>query len=158
MVGLERGTVELEPYQDEWQDHYETEVQRLIDIAGEWILNSVVADAKIAERDFRSGFYGHLDVLETQQDIGLHNFPESSPRANGLPRTTRSRHRRQQVLDPNQSMNLGGVSRKWGGDQNLTKRYVVSKQNSCDTAPSFIDLRPSGYPLTSRLCHGEVGR
>jgi len=39
VVGLERGTVELEPYQDEWQDHYETEVQRLTDIAGEWLLD-----------------------------------------------------------------------------------------------------------------------
>ena len=80
------------------------------------------------------------------------------PWANGLRRTTRSRHRRQQVLDPNQSMNLGGVSRKWGGDQNLTERYVVGKQNICDTVPLSINLRPSGYPLTTRLCHGEVGR
>ncbi len=80
------------------------------------------------------------------------------PWANGLPRTTRNRHQRQQVLDPNQSMNLGGVSRKWGGDQNLTERYVVGKQNSCDTVPLSIDLRPSGRPLTSRLSYGEVGR
>jgi len=68
------------------------------------------------------------------------------------------RHQRRQVLDPNQSMNLGGVSRKWGGDQNLTDQYVVSKQNGCDTVPPFIDLWPSGYPLTTRLCHREVGR
>lgn len=29
MVGLERGTVELEPYRDEWRDLYKNEVQRL---------------------------------------------------------------------------------------------------------------------------------
>ncbi|WP_459193823.1 GrpB family protein [Halosimplex sp. J119] len=39
MVGLERGTVELEPYRDEWRDHYEREVQRLTEIAGEWFLD-----------------------------------------------------------------------------------------------------------------------
>ena len=80
------------------------------------------------------------------------------PWANGLRRTTRSRHQRQQVLDPNQSMSLGGVSRKWGGDQNLTKQYVVGKQNICDIVPRFIDLRPSGHPLTGRLSYGEVAR
>lgn len=34
MVGLERGTVELEPYREEWADLYKNEVQRLEDIAG----------------------------------------------------------------------------------------------------------------------------
>lgn len=34
MVGLERGTVKLEPYREEWVDLYNREVQRLKDIAG----------------------------------------------------------------------------------------------------------------------------
>jgi len=110
-------------------------------------------------------------AIDTGADPISHSQPQNAPlnsakqqtdggqpRANGLPRTTRSRHQRRQVLDPNQSMNLGGVSRKWGGDQNLTEQYVVGKQNICDTAPLFIDLRPSGHPLTSRVSHGEVAR
>ncbi|HET7322892.1 MAG TPA: GrpB family protein [Halococcus sp.] len=34
MVGLERGTVTLSPYQPEWKQHYEEEVKRLESIAG----------------------------------------------------------------------------------------------------------------------------
>lgn len=89
-----------------------------------------------------------------------------SPKDGGQPRcgcgsgvcTIRSRHPRRRVLDPGQSMNLGGFKREWSGDQNPTERYVVGKQNICDTVPPSIDLRPSGYPLTTRLCHREVGR
>lgn len=36
MVGLERGTVELEPHTKEWTDIYKEEVQRMKDIAGDW--------------------------------------------------------------------------------------------------------------------------
>jgi len=35
MIGLERGTVELVPYQGEWPERYEREVERLTDIAGD---------------------------------------------------------------------------------------------------------------------------
>ncbi|CAP15721.1 GrpB family protein [Halobacterium salinarum] len=35
MVGLERGTVELEPYRAEWKDRYSEEVDRLQNIAGD---------------------------------------------------------------------------------------------------------------------------
>lgn len=34
MMGLERGTVELEPHQEVWTERYTTEVQRLHDIVG----------------------------------------------------------------------------------------------------------------------------
>jgi GrpB-like predicted nucleotidyltransferase (UPF0157 family) len=35
MVGLERGTVELEPYQPSWSDAYDAEVARLNDVVGD---------------------------------------------------------------------------------------------------------------------------
>lgn len=35
MVGLARGTVELEPYQASWSDAYNAEVARLIDVVGD---------------------------------------------------------------------------------------------------------------------------
>lgn len=39
MVGLERGVVQLEPYQEEWTKLYRHEVDRLTDIAGDWFLD-----------------------------------------------------------------------------------------------------------------------
>ena len=39
MVGLERGTVELESYQEEWTELYREEVAWLKDIAGDWFLD-----------------------------------------------------------------------------------------------------------------------
>jgi len=72
--------------------------------------------------------------------------------------TIGSRHPRQRVLDPGYSMNLGWIKRKLSGDQNLTDRYAVGKQNPCDIFPQFIDSPPSASSPTSRLCHGEVGR
>ena len=38
MVGLERGTVELEPHRDEWRREYEAEVERLRSVAGNDVL------------------------------------------------------------------------------------------------------------------------
>lgn len=38
MVGLERGTVELSPYRDEWKRRYEEEVERLRSVAGDRLL------------------------------------------------------------------------------------------------------------------------
>ncbi|WP_255191500.1 GrpB family protein [Natronobeatus ordinarius] len=35
MVGLERGTVKLEPYRDEWKERYGEEIDQLDDIAGD---------------------------------------------------------------------------------------------------------------------------
>ncbi|SDX39975.1 hypothetical protein SAMN05443574_1475 [Haloarcula vallismortis] len=72
--------------------------------------------------------------------------------------TIGSRHPRRRVLDPGQSMNLGGFKREWSGDQNPTERYVVGNKNSCDIVSQFIDLPPSRDPLTSRSCGGEVAR
>ena len=39
MVGLERGIVELRPYQPEWKQHYEVEVERLQSIADDQLLD-----------------------------------------------------------------------------------------------------------------------
>ncbi|WP_420181901.1 GrpB family protein [Haloarcula sp. KBTZ06] len=39
MIGLERGTVELVPYQEGWKTSYEEEVERLKTIAGERLLD-----------------------------------------------------------------------------------------------------------------------
>ncbi|MFC4543116.1 GrpB family protein [Halosolutus amylolyticus] len=38
MVGLERGTVELEPFREEWKELYNQEIARLKDIAGDRFL------------------------------------------------------------------------------------------------------------------------
>ena len=38
MVGLERGTVRLEPHRGEWEDRYEEERRRLREIAGDRLL------------------------------------------------------------------------------------------------------------------------
>lgn len=38
MIGLERGTVKLVPYQSDWAERYEREVERLTDIAGDRFL------------------------------------------------------------------------------------------------------------------------
>ena len=39
MVGLKRGTVELEPYQESWKDFYEKEAQRLDEITDGYFQN-----------------------------------------------------------------------------------------------------------------------
>jgi GrpB-like predicted nucleotidyltransferase (UPF0157 family) len=39
MVGLERGTVRLEPYREAWEDRYDAERRRLNEVAGDRILD-----------------------------------------------------------------------------------------------------------------------
>ena len=100
-------------------------------------------------------------VSRSRYQCGLSPKDGGQPRCGGCGSgvcTIRSRHPRRQVLDPNQSMNLGGVSRKWGGDQNLTERCVVGKQKICDIFPRFNHSIPSGHPLRTQSHHREVAR
>jgi hypothetical protein len=72
--------------------------------------------------------------------------------------TTRSRHPRRRVPDPDQSMNPGWIKRRRCGDQNPTDRYVIGKQNTYDIFPQLGHSTPSVDPLTGRSRHREVGR
>ena len=72
--------------------------------------------------------------------------------------TTRSRHPRRRVPDPDQSMNPGWIKRRWCGDQNPTDQYSFGKKNACDILPQFTHSPPSMNPLTGRSRHREVAR
>ncbi|SDR35370.1 GrpB family protein [Natronobacterium texcoconense] len=65
MVGLERGTVELEPYRKEWVDLYEEEAERLQNIANDWFLDFEHIGSTAIEGMLAKPIIDILAVVET---------------------------------------------------------------------------------------------